>query len=263
MKRPTDFASTASGSSSAAATTQKCSPASSQRRKNGAVIPGLPPVYAVVTLPDFEIVDTWDVGGLRGSGSHDVKITNVEVPNERILAQMGRHHDRSPLEHFPLGSRLAYNKVGVALGIARAAVDAFTDIATGKVPRFTSNTLRERPFAQRALAQAEVRVRAARCARVRTRRRDVDEGPGARPDHACASARCSRSRVPTRWPARSKRWKPSAKRPARPRISAAVRSNASRATSASFVSTSRWRRSTSKTAAACCWGWSPKARCSG
>lgn len=132
------------------------------RRKDGVVIPGLPPVYAVVTQPDFEIVDTWDVGGLRGSGSHDVKITNVEVPNERILAQMGRHHDRSPLEHFPLGSRLAYNKVGVALGIARAAVDAFTDIATGKVPRFTSKTLRERPFAQRALAQAEVRVRAAR-----------------------------------------------------------------------------------------------------
>jgi alkylation response protein AidB-like acyl-CoA dehydrogenase len=132
------------------------------RRKDGAAIPGLPPVYAVVELPDFEIVDTWDVGGLRGSGSHDVRITNVEVPNERILAQMGRHHDRSPLEHFPLGSRLAYNKVGVALGIARAAVDAFTDIATGKVPRFTSKTLRERPFAQRALAQAEVRVRGAR-----------------------------------------------------------------------------------------------------
>ena len=132
------------------------------RRRNGEVIPDLPAVYAVVTKSDFEIVDTWDVGGLRGSGSHDVKITNVEVPNERILAQMGRHHDKSPLEHFPLGSRLAYNKVGVALGIARAAIDAFTDIATGKVPRFTSRSLRERPFAQRAVAQAEVRLLASR-----------------------------------------------------------------------------------------------------
>jgi alkylation response protein AidB-like acyl-CoA dehydrogenase len=133
-----------------------------QRRRNGEAIPGLPAVYAVVTRPDFEIVDTWNVGGLCGSGSHDVRIKSVEVPNERILAQMGRHHDRSPLEHFPLGSRLAYNKVGVALGIARAAIDAFTDIATGKVPRFTSRTLRERPFAQRAVANAEVRLRASR-----------------------------------------------------------------------------------------------------
>ena len=63
---------------------------------------------------------------------------------------------------FPLGSRLAYNKVGVALGIARAAIDAFVDIATGKVPRFTSRTLRDRPFAQRAIARAEVRLRAGR-----------------------------------------------------------------------------------------------------
>ena len=132
------------------------------RRRNGETIPGQPAVYAVVTKSDFEIVDTWDVGGLRGSGSHDVKITNVEVPNERILAQMGRHHDKSPLEHFPLGSRLAYNKVGVALGIARAAIDAFTDIATGKIPRFTSRTLRERPMAHRAVATAEVRLRSAR-----------------------------------------------------------------------------------------------------
>ena len=108
------------------------------------------------------VLDTWNVGGLCGSGSHDVTITDVEVPNERILAQMGRHHDRSPLEHFPLGSRLAYNKVGVALGIGRAAIDAFADIATGKVPRFTSRSLRDRPFAQRAIARAEVRLRAGR-----------------------------------------------------------------------------------------------------
>ncbi len=133
-----------------------------QRRRDGQPIAGLPAVYAVVARPEFEIVDTWNVGGLCGSGSHDVRITNVEVPNERILAQMGRHHDRSPLEHFPLGSRLAYNKVAVAIGIGRAAIDAFIDLATGKIPRFTSKTLRERPFAQRAVAHAEVRLRAAR-----------------------------------------------------------------------------------------------------
>ncbi len=189
------FASTANGSSSAAATTRSVFAglvhAQAQRRSR---LPGLPPVYAVVTQPDFEIVDTWDVGGLCGSGSHDVKITNVEVPNERILAQMGRHHDRSPLEHFPLGSRLAYNKVGVALGIARAAIDAFTDIATGKVPRFTSRSLRERPFAQRAVAARRGPATRGACAGIRTGRSDVDEGQRARGDHA-ARARVVSDRV--------------------------------------------------------------------
>ncbi len=133
-----------------------------QRRRNGAAIPDLPIVYAVVTRPDFEILDTWNVGGLSGSGSHDVTITNVEVPNERILARMGTLRGDTDLEHFPLSSRLAYNKVGVALGIARAAIDAFVDIATGKIPRFASKSLRERPSAQHAVAVAHVRVAASR-----------------------------------------------------------------------------------------------------
>jgi alkylation response protein AidB-like acyl-CoA dehydrogenase len=68
----------------------------------------------------------------------------------------------SPFLRFPLGSRLAYNKVGVSLGIARAALDAFVALAEGKVPRFSSATLRTRSAAQRAVALAEVRVRAAR-----------------------------------------------------------------------------------------------------
>ena len=59
-------------------------------------------------------------------------------------------------------ARLAYNKVAVALGIARHALDAFVDLAENKVPRFTSQTLRMRPSAQRAIAAAEVRVRGSR-----------------------------------------------------------------------------------------------------
>jgi len=147
--------------------------------------------YAMIERADFEIVDTWHVAGLRGSGSHDVRVVDVFVPETRIVAPMGgesrvsaassgagltaeerlagsgasRAADvarENALLRFPLGARLAYNKVAVALGIARAALDAFCEIATGKVPRFTSRTLRERGQAQRAMAEAEVRVRGAR-----------------------------------------------------------------------------------------------------
>jgi indole-3-acetate monooxygenase len=133
-----------------------------QRRRNGVAIPHQPAVYAVIPAPEFEILETWDVGGLCGSGSHDVTVTDAFVPHERVLVRMGQRPPGSALERIPIGSRLAYNKVGVALGIGRAAIDAFVELATGKIPRFTSASLRERPFAQRALGKAEARLRSAR-----------------------------------------------------------------------------------------------------
>lgn len=114
--------------------------------------------YAMIPLPDFQIEDTWNVGGLRGSGSHDVRVEDVWVPQSQIVAPLGGGEEESNQLRFPLGSRLAFNKVAVALGIARAGIDAFIDLAEGKVPRFTSRSLRERPASQRAIAEAEVRV---------------------------------------------------------------------------------------------------------
>ena len=68
----------------------------------------------------------------------------------------------TPLFRLPVFSRLAFNKVGVATGVARAALDAFRALATVKTPFRTSDLLRERPQAQLAVAEAEARLRAAR-----------------------------------------------------------------------------------------------------
>ncbi|MEM7016464.1 MAG: acyl-CoA dehydrogenase family protein [Pseudomonadota bacterium] len=131
--------------------------------ENGERIPDTTRVYALVKKPEFEIVDTWYVGGLRGSGSHDIKLDDVFVPDAHIVAPIGGAMARnSALMRFPLGARLAYNKIGVSLGIARAAIDAFIELAEGKTPRFSSKTLRERTQAQQAVAKAEVRLRSAR-----------------------------------------------------------------------------------------------------
>ena len=120
--------------------------------------------YAVVPEGEFEIIDTWHVGGLRGSGSHDVRLDDVFVPDERIIAPIGGNAATTPQLRLPLGNRLAYNKAAVAIGIARAGIDAFVELATRKRPRFVNRTLRERPFAQRAVANAEARLRGCRAA---------------------------------------------------------------------------------------------------
>ena len=119
-------------------------------------------VYAMVPAPDFRIDETWDVGGLCGSGSHDVCVDEIWVPESHIVAPLGGAAATTNQLRFPLGARLAFNKVAVALGIARAGIDAFVALAEGKIPRFTSSSLRERPASQRAIAEAEVRVRSGR-----------------------------------------------------------------------------------------------------
>jgi len=133
---------------------------------DGEPIPGQPPMQAAIPAGEFEIIDAWNVSGLRGSGSHDVRVDDVFVPDEHIgngfgNVDRGRVADSMVLQ-IPLGPRLAYNKAAVGFGIARAALDEFTNLATGKTPRFTSTKLRERPHAQHAIARAEVRLRSAR-----------------------------------------------------------------------------------------------------
>ena len=117
---------------------------------------------AIIQLPDFEILDTWYVGGMRGSGSHDVQVKDVWIPDNHLLPPIGGAKSDQPLMRFPLGARLAYNKVAVSLGLARAGLAAFVQLAEGKMPRFSSRSLQERPSAHRAIAEAEVRVLSSR-----------------------------------------------------------------------------------------------------
>lgn len=132
------------------------------RFEDGVQIEG-PPAFAVAREEEYQILDTWHVSGMRGSGSHDLRLVDVLLPAERLVVPAEVEiEQRTPIQRIPLGVKLSYNKVGVCLGIARAGLDAFVELATGKRPRFGSEKLRERPLAQRAIAEAEVRLRSAR-----------------------------------------------------------------------------------------------------
>lgn len=120
-------------------------------------------LQVVVPRAEYTVVDTWRSPGLCGTGSHDVVIEDVFVPDERItdIYGVGMRVD-APLFRMPPYSRLAFNKVGVATGVARAALDAFAALATEKKPFTSTILLCERPQAQLAIAEAEARLRSAR-----------------------------------------------------------------------------------------------------
>ncbi len=121
-------------------------------------------VEVLVPRREYEVDETWNAPGLRGTGSHDVVMTDCFVPEERITrTRHARPVTPNRLTAMPLTSRLAYNKVGVATGIARAAIDHFVELAATRTPRLARGALlRERPRAQLAVADAEARLGGAR-----------------------------------------------------------------------------------------------------
>ena len=113
-------------------------------------------------MSDYTVDRTWLAAGLCGSGSHDVVVSEVFVPDDRVTDIYTRLSVDTPLFRLPVFSRLAFNKVGVATGVARAALDAFRALAVEKTPFRERALLRERPQAQMAIAEAEARLRSAR-----------------------------------------------------------------------------------------------------
>ena len=110
-----------------------------------------------------QIIDTWSVSGLRGTGSHDIAVTDLFVPASRCVAlttQVPRR--RGPLYAFPVFGLLALGIAGVALGIARHAIDALVELAGAKMPTGSRRRLAERSAVQAQVATAEATLRAAR-----------------------------------------------------------------------------------------------------
>ncbi len=111
----------------------------------------------------FEILDTWDVAGIRGSGSHDVRVDGAFVdPHWEPVQLMLPARHAAPAYRISISMRLSYNKAAVALGVARGALDAFTELASNKTPWMTSSRLADRAIAQYRLGEAEATLRAAR-----------------------------------------------------------------------------------------------------
>ncbi len=126
---------------------------------SGLAMVGDTPRIMVFPRADGEIIDTWSVTGLRATGSHDVAVANLFVPEERAFWWTnGPKHD-GPLYavRFMLITHAAH-----ALGVARAAVDALVQLAEVKVPTRSSALLKDRPLVQAQVAQAEAMVQSAR-----------------------------------------------------------------------------------------------------
>src|SRR6516165_9954187 len=87
------------------------------------------PELVMVYLPrdSCEVIDTWHVMGMRGTGSHDVAVSDIFVPNARAFPIVPEFtpgiHYRGPLYRFPIIGIVASNLTPLLLAVARRAID--------------------------------------------------------------------------------------------------------------------------------------------
>jgi len=103
-----------------------------------------------VPAAQCEILDTWNTTGLRASGSHDIVFREVFVPARYVA-------NNSDVPATRAGATIA----AVAVGAGRRAIEAFVELATGKVSFGSRSLVRDRADAQVAVAKASGLVEAA------------------------------------------------------------------------------------------------------
>lgn len=95
--------------------------------------------WVLVPRQDFEIVDTWYVSGLRGSGSKDIVVNDAFVPGHRVLdvnpagvsdLSAWKLHGQGRYR-VPVSTLLGWDLVGPMVGIAQGMVDEFTARLSG------------------------------------------------------------------------------------------------------------------------------------
>lgn len=120
------------------------------------------PLIAFFPREDVEVIDTWHVTGLRGTGSHDYQVSELFVPERRTLWWSREPVHPGPLYTLPAIALFAPVIGCVALGIARHAIEALKELAAVKTPSRSATVLRERPVTQAQIGEAEGLVRAGR-----------------------------------------------------------------------------------------------------
>jgi indole-3-acetate monooxygenase len=124
------------------------------------------PAVRTVLFPkaSAEIIDNWQVIGLRGTGSDSYAIEELFVPQEYTCGRDNPAERREPglLYKFTSGMVYAMGFSNVSLGIARGTLEAFIELARDKVPRGARNPLRHNNVIQSQVAQCEAKLRSSR-----------------------------------------------------------------------------------------------------
>jgi alkylation response protein AidB-like acyl-CoA dehydrogenase len=132
------------------------------------------PLYWRGVFPRAEaeiVAGSWDVAGLRGTGSFDWTVEDVFLPERRTMVHAGipldNQWERWPGITYALPTQcwVGPHHSAVITGIARAGIDALIALAVEKTPRGRTGMLCENPQVQDAVGRADAILNAGRAYR--------------------------------------------------------------------------------------------------
>ena len=121
-------------------------------------------VWGIIPVTEIEILDTWYVNGLKGTGSNDFVGKDVFVPAHRTFHMFDETNWSRPQDPATRAdvSGFASMVASVGLGIARGAIDELVELAGGKMPTMSMTSLAAKPSTQIELARLEAKLGSAR-----------------------------------------------------------------------------------------------------
>ena len=120
------------------------------------------PLTAVLKPEEVEIVDNWEVIGMRGTGSHDLLVKDAFVTDEWTFIRGGEPSLEEPIYQYPSIAYAAQVLAVVNLGIARTAIDEVAQMAGARASITGAPKMAERAYLRISLAKAEATLRSAR-----------------------------------------------------------------------------------------------------
>lgn len=130
---------------------------------------GSRPVMAVLPIAEIEVLDTWHVSGMKGTGSTDYQVDGVFVPDGRVLDLTRRPPwSTAQIHRFAVFGLLALAVSSVAVGMGRRALAEFRALAPERTLLGSSQPVATSPVAQAAYARAEAAVLSAAAFKDRT-----------------------------------------------------------------------------------------------
>lgn len=104
---------------------------------------------------DIEVVDTWHVGGLKGTGSHDIIVKDTFVKESYAVDFESPIEVDNAYNRLPIGCINAAGCAAMALGVLKAATDELVGLCLERVTSGKSPDLRDRVTVQATIAKSK------------------------------------------------------------------------------------------------------------
>lgn len=110
---------------------------------------------------EIDMIDNWQVMGLKGSHSIDYKTKDCVIPKERwTFFPVNQATSTDPLYQFSFLGALSISVASVAVGLARRALTELQDIASTKRPFGQGKTLARRSNFQEHFGKLQAKLKA-------------------------------------------------------------------------------------------------------